>query len=168
MEPLELSLLEVLNTYGEISQREISQQVGISLGMVNLLINKFAKVGLVKIEKLNGKKIRYILTPKGFSVLSKKTIDYISRSYTAVLKIKSQLSEVIDAHYASGEPVAIYGARDEVFHVLLEVLKEQGRGYSLIEDISSEGIFVHWDETLDQGVFLLGYQGGGSKMMQDE
>jgi len=48
LETVEMTLLEVLNDYSEISQREISSKVGISLGMVNILINKFAKVGPCK------------------------------------------------------------------------------------------------------------------------
>ena len=173
MESLEISVLEVIRAYDNISQRDISTKVGLSLGTVNLLIHKFAKVGLIKIEQLNGKKVQYILTPQGFAVLSKKTIDYISRSYSAVLKIKNHMSEVLNHHYIEGEDVLIFGVRDEVFAVLVEVLKEQGRGYRVIDvgegkgqgqgtgedqgQGQGEGKFVHWDVALvGVGVFLLG------------
>ena len=158
MEPIELSVLEAIRQYDDISQRELSNKVGISLGTVNLLVHKFAKVGLIKIEQLSGKKVKYILTPNGFSVLSRKTIDYISRSYTAVLKIKAHMTDVIKHHYHDDEEVLVFCAQDEVFVVLVEVLKEQGRTYRMIEKTETDMLskFVHWDVELEtRGVFLL-------------
>lgn len=154
MEPIELTVLEAIHTYEDISQRELSNTCGISLGMVNLLIKKFAQVGLIKIEQLNGKRVRYILTPNGFSVLSKKTIDYIARSYTAILKIKSHITDTLNRHYSDGEPVLIYGTRDEVYNVLMEVLKEQGRNHSHTDKPPQQTKYVHWDATHAEGIFL--------------
>lgn len=157
MEHIELSTLEVINKYGIISQRDISDQVGISLGMVNILIQKFAKVGLIKIEKMNGKKVKYILTPKGISVLSKKTFDYISKSYTAILQIKAHMNDFIDRHYEKDEEILIYGAQDEIYLVLVELLKTSGRPYRQIEQLENGSKFIHWDDAmLDEGLFLLG------------
>lgn len=155
VETIEMTLLEVLNEYSEISQREISSKVGISLGMVNILINKFAKVGLVKIERLNGNKIRYMLTPQGFAVLSKKTIAYISKSYTAILQIKEQMNQVLEENFEPHEAVAIFGKHDEVCAVLEEVLKSQGREYRYIDLPNEDVKFIHWQPELEQGIFLL-------------
>lgn len=154
MDHVEMTLLDVLHKYEDISQREISMKCGISLGMANLLIKKFAKVGLIKIEQLSGKKVKYILTPKGFSVLTRKTIDYISDSYAAILKIKAHMSDTICRHYGNGEQILIYGARDEVYHVLMEVLKEQGRMFDRIDDYAGIEKFLHWDLDVRDGVFL--------------
>ena len=155
VETIEMTLLEVLNDYSEISQREISSKVGISLGMVNILINKFAKVGLVKIERLNGNKIRYMLTPQGFAVLSKKTIAYISKSYTAILQIKEQMNQVLEENFEPHEAVCIFGGHDEVSAVLEEVLKSQGREYHYIDVPNEDVKFIHWQPELEQGIFLL-------------
>jgi DNA-binding MarR family transcriptional regulator len=155
LETVEMTLLEVLNDYSEISQREISSKVGISLGMVNILINKFAKVGLVKIERLNGNKIRYMLTPQGFAVLSKKTIAYISKSYTAMLQIKEQMKQVLEENFTPHEAVTIFGNHDEVSAVLEEVLKSQGRDYHYITEPDASIKFIHWQPELTMGIFLL-------------
>ncbi len=156
MEMYEMSVLEVISKYDEISQRDISNKVGISLGMVNLLIHKFVKVGLVKVENLNGKKVRYILTPSGFTVLTKKTVDYISRSYAAILKVKAHMDDVLQTHYSDGETVLIYGAHDEVYDVLLEVLKNRDINYKTIDYYEEVDKFVHWEVEIQQGIFLLG------------
>lgn len=156
MDLYEMSVLEVISKYDEISQRDISNRVGISLGMVNLLIHKFVKVGLVKVESLNGKKVKYILTPNGFSFLTKKTVDYISRSYSAVLKVKAHMGEILQKHYIDGEIVLIYGANDEIYDVLLEVLKSRDVAYKTIENYENINKFVHWEVEIQHGIFLLG------------
>ena len=157
MEPVELSMLEVISKYGVISQRDISDYVGVSLGMVNLLIQKFVKIGLIKIEHLNGKKVKYILTPKGISVLSKKTFEYISRSYTAILQIKSHMNDIIENHYDHDEEILIYGAQDEIYLVLIELLKSKNRKFKRVDHIHAGQKVLHWDDGLmDVGVFLLG------------
>lgn len=156
MEMYEMSVLEVISKYDEISQRDISNRVGISLGMVNLLIHKFVKVGLVKVESLNGKKVKYILTPSGFTFLTKKTVDYISRSYAAVLKVKVHMDDILQTHYIEGETVLIYGAHDEVYDVLLEVLINRDINYIKIDDFEQVEKFVHWEVEIHQGIFLLG------------
>lgn len=156
MEIYEMSVLEVISKYDEISQRDISNRVGISLGMVNLLIHKFIKVGLVKVENLNGNKVKYILTPNGFSVLTKKTVDYISRSYTAILKVKAHMNDVLKCNYAEDELVLIYGAQDEIYDVLVEVLKNNQIEYKSIDNYADIEKFVHWEAEINQGIFLLG------------
>lgn len=156
MDLFEINMLEVIHKNESISQREISSEVGISLGMVNLLIKKFIKTGLIKAERLTGNKVKYMLTAQGFTYLSKKTLDYISRSYNAVLKIQETMLEVIERHYEKDEIINIYGFHDEVGEILVSLLKQHGYGYRWIE--APEGVekYVQWQDVRDRGVFLLG------------
>lgn len=64
MEESELLILEIIENNSSVTQREISKKSGLSLGMVNLLLKKFVKKGFVKLERLDGKSFRYILTLK--------------------------------------------------------------------------------------------------------
>ena len=66
MQDVEVLILEELEKNSDITQRELSEKTGLSLGMVNLLLKKFIKKGFVKLERLNSKSFRYILTPEGF------------------------------------------------------------------------------------------------------
>ena len=77
MEHKEINILEVLHDGDEFSQRDIAKLTGMSLGMVNMLLNKCVKKGLVKIEHLNSRSVKYILTPKGIQEKSAKMIEYI-------------------------------------------------------------------------------------------
>lgn len=156
MDLFEISMLEVIHKNDSISQREISSEVGISLGMVNLLIKKFIKTGLIKAEKLTGNKVKYMLTPQGFTYLSKKTLDYISRSYNAVLKIQGTMLEVIQSNYKAGEVVYIYGCHDEIGEILVGLLKQHGYAFKWIEETEGVEKYVQWQGNHDRGMFLLG------------
>ena len=61
----EFKVLSHLHENESTTQRHISKRTGLSLGSVNLLLKKMVRKGLVKIERLNKRTVRYILTPRG-------------------------------------------------------------------------------------------------------
>lgn len=81
-----------------ISQRELSQKLGISLGAVNALINKMIADGLVKIEKIPPKRVLYMLTPVGMVEKAKKTVNYLKYHYEVIRDSLSKLETLIIQH----------------------------------------------------------------------
>ena len=61
----ELEILERLEGNGHLTQRDLSKEVGIALGLVNHLLKKMVKKGWIKIKNIDSKKIRYLITPEG-------------------------------------------------------------------------------------------------------
>lgn len=151
----ELNMLEVIHRHEYISQREISNEVGISLGMVNLLLKKFLKVGIIKVEKLTGNKVKYILTPEGIVFLSKKTIDFVSRSYQAVKKIQVHMLDVVNEHYDADEVIVMYGQDDEVGNLLFDILKHNGYKINWTEHIDDEDKYLQWSDPKGKGIYVL-------------
>jgi EPS-associated MarR family transcriptional regulator len=66
-----LSVLRLLEAQPQLSQRELSRALGLSLGKTHYLVRALLNKGLLKIEnfKRSDKKLAYayLLTPKGFS-----------------------------------------------------------------------------------------------------
>ena len=91
-------VITILDREDSPSQREIAKQTGFSVGLVNTLIKKCAKKGLVKIERLNSRNIKYILTPEGIKEKTQKTIDYIKRSYQAIQQLQNRVAELAFKH----------------------------------------------------------------------
>jgi EPS-associated MarR family transcriptional regulator len=100
---IRLDLLRRLEINPEYTQRELSQEMGVSLGKVNYCMKKLTEKGLIKITnfKQNPNKIGYVyfLTPKGidekarltFSFLKRKVIDYeILKKEINELKLESE------------------------------------------------------------------------------
>lgn len=68
-----LSILQILSSSPQITQREISSRLGISVGKTNYLLKELIKKGLIKKvvrfkePSLKLRRIRYLLTSKGFA-----------------------------------------------------------------------------------------------------
>ena len=130
---------EILNHLQEneiTTQRKISKRTGLSLGAVNLLLKKMARKGLIKIEKLNARTVRYILTPKGIQEKSRLAYRYIRQSYNQILQINQALDRLL-AERASdldGAPVIIYGPADEILEILAQHLNHNNINFEICAD----------------------------------
>ena len=87
----QFALLRKLESNPECTQRELSQDLGVSLGKINYCINKLAKKGLIKLTNFknspNKAGYAYFLTPKGIEEKSTLTISF--------LKIKMKEYEIL-------------------------------------------------------------------------
>lgn len=147
MEENELLILEIIENNASVTQREITKKSGLSLGMVNLLLKKFVKKGIVKLERLDGKSFRYILTPEGFKEKSKKTIDYIKRYYNKTLIIKQNIERVIRT-YGKNRTYALFGNDKEMKEIIEGILKELEVDYiteNNLQNIDNSQIILFWD-----------------------
>lgn len=89
----------VLNEIGKnsnITQRELSKRTKLSLGSVNLLLNKMAREGLIKIKQIPMNRVAYMLTPDGISEKIRKTASYIKNNYNYINNTKSRVADIID------------------------------------------------------------------------
>ena len=90
-------LLRKFEANPEYTQRELSKEMGVSLGKVNYCINKLVEKGLVKLTNFsrNPNKVGYIylLTPKGIEEKTRLTF--------AFLKIKMEEYEMLKEEISS-------------------------------------------------------------------
>src|SRR6056297_2733433 len=115
-------VLNILDQEDNPSQREIAEKTGFSLGLVNILIKKCAKKGLLKIEKLNSRNIKYILTPEGIKEKTKKTINYVQRSYRAIQKMQIRVAELA-GEYKNRTIYVLNSDNDEITELVQDTLK---------------------------------------------
>jgi len=78
------------------SQRQLAKSLGFSLGKLNYCIKALQKKGLVKIQNFKKQKnkveyIRYILTPKGLSLRTKLTLNFMKRKMKEYDELKKEL-----------------------------------------------------------------------------
>jgi DNA-binding MarR family transcriptional regulator len=126
MEP-EYTVLNHLHENEITTQRRISKRTGLSLGAVNLLLKKMARKGLIKIEKLNARTMRYILTSQGIQEKSRLTYHFIRQSYKQIIRINQAMDHLITERAAAidGEAILLCGPTDEIREILMEYLKHQ-------------------------------------------
>ncbi len=132
----EYQILSHLQENEQTTQRCISSSTGLSLGAVNLLLKKMVRKGLIKVEKLNTRTVRYILTPQGMQEKARLTYRYIKQSYKQLLKINLAL-ETLLANHQNEQPVLLFGPQDEICEILSQHLKSLKIPYTTNTDFNS-------------------------------
>ena len=95
-DPDHFEILRKVQKNPDFSQRELAEELGFSLGKLNYCLKSLQKKGLVKLENFKRKKdkmtyLRYVLTPKGISVRTKLTINFMKRKMKEYDELKKEL-----------------------------------------------------------------------------
>jgi DNA-binding Lrp family transcriptional regulator len=114
----EFLIIKQISENSQLNQRTIAQKTGLSLGLVNLIIKKLVKTGYIKIKMLNGKKIEYILTPKGFSEKIKKTYNYVLKTINYFSNATEKIKRVVFEEYKNGKKEFFILADDEIYKII--------------------------------------------------
>ena len=77
---LELRILSKIEETENLSQRIISKELNVALGLANSLIKKFIKKGFLKLKEAPMKRYMYYLTPKGLVEKTKLTREFLETS----------------------------------------------------------------------------------------
>lgn len=152
-------VLEILDREESPSQRRIAKETGFSLGLVNILIKKAVKKGFIKINRLNSRNIKYILTPQGIKEKTKKTIDYVKRSYQAINQLQASLEELANKHSREEKNIYVLEERkDEILDIVQNKLFELDIDYAVIDSLDNiegiicdkeDNVLYHWNPELE-------------------
>ncbi len=90
-------LLRHIEKKPKANQRELAQDLGLSLGKLNYLLIALKDKGLIKLKNFSGnpKKIQYLysLTPKGLAQKTQLTIDFMKRKMKEYDQLKKELEK---------------------------------------------------------------------------
>ncbi len=135
----ELEILEKIENDGHLTQRDLSREVGIALGLVNHLLKKMVKKGWIKIKNMDAKKIRYLITPEGAKEKSSLLYKRVESTIHFYLEAKRVIKEKVQHLKTEGvKSVSIYGI-NHVAEVLFIVLKELGLRLDCVVDNNKKG-----------------------------
>ena len=76
-----LGVLTAVEKNSRVTQRSVSQDLGIALGLTNAYLKRCVKKGLIKVQSAPANRYAYYLTPKGFSEKSKLTAEFLSQGF---------------------------------------------------------------------------------------
>ncbi len=95
---LHFRILHLLEDNPDISQREIAQKLGVSLGAINYCLKALIDIGHIKIHNFNKnpKKIGYfyLLTPKGISEKVRLTSGFLKRKMDEYHSLKKEIESL--------------------------------------------------------------------------
>ena len=94
-EQAQLRILKIIETDPEISQRQLAEVLGVSLGKTNYLIKALLEKGYIKAGNFmraeNKLKYAYLLTPEGLRAKLELTRDYLARKEQEYIAMKAEI-----------------------------------------------------------------------------
>jgi len=106
-----LKILEEIEGNHAPSQRYLSNQLNISLGLVNSFLKRLAQKGYFKATAIPKNRVKYMLTPKGALEKSRLTYAYVQHSFEYYRDARKKLREVLSQLNRSGVTnIVFYGA----------------------------------------------------------
>lgn len=131
-------ILHEIGSGESISQRHLSDRVGIALGLTNQILKRLVRKGLVKTSRIDARRMAYLLTPRGGAEKLRLVLNYTRRTisfFTAVRRIICQRLAELKAGRGTAT-VAIVGTGEVAEAVYLSA---QEVGLRLVAVYESDG-----------------------------
>lgn len=93
-----LKVLRLLESNPQLSQRELAEALGVSVGKVNYCLNALIDKGLVKIQNFRSNKNKrvyaYLLTPKGIAEKADMTMQFLQRKMVEYELLREEIEKL--------------------------------------------------------------------------
>ncbi len=122
----ELTLLEQIEQDPDITQASLATQLGVAVGTVNWHLKRFVEKGLVKVERAQRRKLRYIITPEGIALRARLTVDYIEQSFNIYRRVRTRVQEQLQTLSEAGYDRVRISGNGEVAEVCKLTCLEAG------------------------------------------
>jgi len=95
---LEYRALKLLEQYPQITQRQLSKELGVSLGKAHYMIKALVEVGWIKLENFqrsdNKLGYAYLLTPAGVVEKANITRQFLQRKQREYQQLKREIEQL--------------------------------------------------------------------------
>tara|TARA_B100001250_G_C19241341_1_gene546661 strand:- start:104 stop:466 length:363 start_codon:yes stop_codon:yes gene_type:complete len=95
---LQYQVLKMLEDDPDLTQRQIAEKLGVSLGKTHYLVKSLIDVGWIKFGnfKRSGDKLgyAYLLTPKGIAEKATITVKFLERKQQEYIKLNKEIAEL--------------------------------------------------------------------------
>ncbi|MBP9853725.1 MAG: winged helix-turn-helix transcriptional regulator [Candidatus Omnitrophica bacterium] len=152
MDEREFELVNILGRELGSNQRDLSRQMELSLGMINMLIRRLISKGYIRIEQLNKRNVKYILTAHGLSEKMRQSVKYTLNTINSIGLIKDNVKDLLtQQHKAGRRRFYLYCQSDLTF--LVETAFREAK----LQDSSIQILKALPENDID-GVLLTGYE----------
>ena len=113
-----LRILDAFESNHYVSQRSLAGELGIALGLTNLLVKRLVRKGLVRVTNIKPNRVRYLITPAGIVEKTRMSRAYFGASVQFYGQTRDRIRQQFAALSASwpddGTPkrIVFYGASE--------------------------------------------------------
>ena len=137
----DLKMLEAVEQDSRVTQRGLSTQLGIALGLTNIYLKRLVRKGYIKCVNVQSNRITYLITPHGIAEKLRLTYEFMDYSLHLYAEVRQHLRAVIQECAAANRRVAIFG-RGEAAELSYLALKEFGLEPIAIFDVETGQEFL--------------------------
>ncbi|MEN8907834.1 MAG: winged helix-turn-helix transcriptional regulator [Clostridiales bacterium] len=142
----ELEILKWLEKNKNITQRDISNRTGISLGNVNITINKLINKGMINVERRNSRTIKYIVTQRGIKKKTEELYKNIISSYKIIEKFNCKMEiffRMANEDNLKKKFYILFGLRDELLGIIEKNMILNRINYRCIDEFEKLNCFIN-------------------------
>ena len=124
-------ILEEITRDEAITQRKLSERVGIALGVTNSYVRRLVRKGHLKASTLPRNRLKYFVTPSGLALKARLTYEYVAGSLRFYQEARTRLKEALERLEREGVTrIAFLGAGDlaEIAYLTLQESRLEFRG----------------------------------------
>ncbi len=92
---IQLSVLRLLEQNPQLTQRQLSAELGVSLGKTHYIVKSLIDVGLIKLDNFqrsdNKLGYAYLLTPKGIAEKASITVRFLARKQDEYKRLEREI-----------------------------------------------------------------------------
>lgn len=138
-----LGVLSAVEHDSNVTQRSMSSQLGIALGLANAVLKRCVRKGLIKISTAPLNRYVYYLTPTGFSEKARLTAEYLRVSFDLFRDARRQYNEIFTAFAARGlTRIVLVGASELAEAALLSAREAEVEVIGLVDAARTGGQHV--------------------------
>lgn len=121
-----VGLMQEIENDSELTQRGLSQRLGVALGLTNQYLKHVITKGWVRVSQVAPRRIAYFLTPQGFQEKSRMVSGYLKNSLTMYREARVECEMLAKDFCAAGwNKIAVVGKGD-IADIAMLVLKSEG------------------------------------------
>lgn len=123
-EIIALKILDELAEDSDITQRTLSEKLGIALGLVNTYIKHFVKKGYIRITQFPKARYKYLLTPEGIAEKSRLVYKHLSYYNNLFKTVREDSLKLFKKLEKKGVKELVFCGVDEAAEISYLSLKE--------------------------------------------
>lgn len=137
----DFQVLDALDSGDIFTQRQLSDDTGISLGQINYVLRRLLEKGFVKLSnfKKNPNKIGYIykLTPKGIEAKSRLAVNFVVKRLAEYHRLKMRLAARLEELEKDGLQQVVFVGPHVVKDFINMIIHSESLQLQLVEHLES-------------------------------